>query len=372
MAVTRPSTYNVLTGATLRRAQASGQSYDIRIANGRFIIKTKIGAGSFGEIYRAVDTARNNDLVAVKLELAASPQAQLPYESKMYRSVTGGSYCIVGIPEVHFAGIEGDYNVIVIALLGPNLEDLFNYCQRRFSMKTVCLLGEQMLYRMEHIHLRGVIHRDQKPENWAMGIGDSAQCVYLIDFGLSKKYFDSKRNAHIPFRDGKSLTGTARYCSANAHRGYEQSRRDDLQSMAYVLTYFLNSSLPWQKITGAADPAERTVLIGEKKMATHASDLAAGHPVEFLDFLNLCWSLEFEDTPDYKRMRSLFRNMLSHMAEPRDFVFDWLLKRDLEKLAGTTTEIQPSQPNDTTSLASVAVRVGSTCDTAAEHPQHDK
>ncbi len=151
----------------------------------------------------------------------------------------------VGIPNVHYYGAEGDYNVMVLDILGPSLEDLFEYCKRKFSIKTMLMIGDQLVQRMEYMHSKSFLHRDIKPDNFLIGLGKKQHIVYAIDFGLAKRFKDSRTGAHIPYRDGKSLTGTARYASANTHMGVEQSRRDDLESVGFVLVYFIKGKLPW-------------------------------------------------------------------------------------------------------------------------------
>ena len=164
---------------------------------------------------------------------------------------------------MHHYGKEGDYNALVLDLLGQNLEDLFTYCGRKFSLKTVCRLGEQMVARIESLHKNSFIHRDIKPDNFLMGRGEQAGMVHVIDFGLSKKYKDGA-NVHIPYRENKSLTGTARYASLNTHLGIEQARRDDLESIGFILVYFLKGKLPWQGLQGNVRDAKYS-KINEKK-----------------------------------------------------------------------------------------------------------
>lgn len=113
-------------------------------------------------------------------------------------------------------------------LLGPTVEHLFALCGKRLSLKSTLMLADQFIQRIEWIHSKDYIHRDIKPENFLMGIGNNSHIVHMIDFGLSKKYRDLKTHQHIPYKENKTLTGTARYASINAHLGIEQSRRDDL------------------------------------------------------------------------------------------------------------------------------------------------
>uniref|UniRef100_A0A8C9XD40 non-specific serine/threonine protein kinase n=1 Tax=Sander lucioperca TaxID=283035 RepID=A0A8C9XD40_SANLU len=246
---------------------------ELRVGN-KYRLGRKIGSGSFGDIYLGSNIATGEE-VAIKLECVKTKHPQLHIESKFYKMMQGG----VGIPSIKWCGAEGDYNVMVMELLGPSLEDLFNFCSRKFSLKTVLLLADQMISRIEYIHSKNFIHRDVKPDNFLMGLGKKGNLVYIIDFGLAKKYRDARTHQHIPYRENKNLTGTARYASINTHLGIEQSRRDDLESLGYVLMYFNLGSLPWQGLK-AATKRQKYERISEKKMSTPIEVLCKGYPCD--------------------------------------------------------------------------------------------
>lgn len=287
----------------------------------------KIGAGSFGDIYIGTHERTKQD-AAVKLEPAKTRHPQLAYEYRLYRLLAGTT----GIPQALWFGREGDYNCLVLDLLGPSLEDLFSYCDRRFSLKTTLMLADQLISRVEALHTANYLHRDIKPDNFLIGLGRRSNLVYAIDFGLAKRFRDQRTHRHIPYQDGKSLTGTARYASINCHLGIEQTRRDDMESLGFVLIYFLKGSLPWQGMR-ASTKKEKYRLIQDKKISTAVDVLCRGLPPEFALYINYCRSLRFDDKPDYAFLRRHFRDLFYRSGFTPDFVYDWTQKGQADGVA---------------------------------------
>ena len=287
--------------------------------------RKKLGSGAFGEISLGTNIKLNKE-VAIKLEPIRTKSPQLFYESKLYMCLQGG----VGIPNLYWCGPQGNYNILIMDLLGQSLEDLFNYCKRKFTLKTTLMVADQIVSRLEFIHSRNFIHRDVKPDNFLIGTGKNQNLVYAIDFGLAKKYRDSKTGLHIPYREGKSLTGTARYASVNTHRGIEQARRDDLESVGYIMVYFLRGSLPWQGLK-AKNMKEKYEKIKEKKINTDLSDLCLGFPPEIAKFIKYTREIGFEERPDYNLLKQLIKTMAENESIEFDFDFDWINRKREEK-----------------------------------------
>jgi len=294
------------------------------IGGGKYRVVRRLGSGSFGEIFLGLNVI-NGEEVAIKFESAKARHPQLQYESRLYKVLQGG----VGIPHMRWFGLERNYNILVMDLLGPSLEDLFNFCSRRFTLKTVLMLADQMISRIEYVHCKSFIHRDIKPDNFLMGIGRHCNKLFLIDFGLAKKYRDMRTRTHISYREDKNLTGTARYASINAHLGIEQSRRDDIESLGYVLMYFNKGCLPWQGLK-AATKRQKYEKISEKKMSTPVEFLCKGLPAEFAMFLNYSRGLRFEESPDYMYLRQLFRILFRTLNHQYDYIFDWTMLKQKE------------------------------------------
>ena len=308
----------------------SALSNDRFMLNGMYSIIKMLGCGAFGEIHLAYDSP-HKVLRAIKFEMATHKNPQLKHEYSVLdqlnkvekNAITKSPEPVVGIPKVYFYDrVEGRYNYLVMDLLGPSLSDLFQLKERIFSLETVLLIAIQMLTRIEFIHEKGFLHRDIKPENFVIGLNDKSNLVHIIDFGLSKRYKDKNSGQHIPYRENRHLVGTVRYASINAHLGIEQSRRDDIEGIGYVLVYFYLGRLPWQGKQDKGKPQLTKIM--EKKLVTPPEILCKKMPVEFSYYFHYCRNLKFEDRPDYSTLKALFTDLLSTRINLKEeVIFDW-------------------------------------------------
>ncbi|CAD8069922.1 unnamed protein product [Paramecium sonneborni] len=291
----------------------------------QYKITSKLGSGSFGEVFKGVNT-ETNEVVAIKLESQEAQMPQIKHEFQILSAIQGN-----GIPKVHWFGQWEDKTVMVMELLGYNLEQLFNLVNRRFELKTMLMLIDQMIDIISLLHSRGYLYRDVKPENFLTGINKKYNTIYIIDFGLSKKFKDKKTGEHIPYKENKGLIGTARYVSLNTHLGIEQSRRDDMESLGYLWLYCLKGSLPWQGLD-ATNREEKYELIKTIKQTISIEDLCHGLPKEFVKYFQHCRQLKFDEEPDYKRFKMLFRDLFFKLDFIWDYQFDWIESLQQEQI----------------------------------------
>ena len=283
----------------------------------KYRLVEKLGEGTFGMIFKCEST---DGLCAFKFEKKRyGRRSLLKAESEIMIELKG-----FGIPKIISYVENEDYNIMIMELLGKSLEVIVQqYTEEKLSLKTVCMLGIEMLKILKNIHDKHYIHRDIKPDNFAIGYSDQSQ-LYLLDFGLAKQYRSAKTLKQNPMLKNKKLTGTARYASINALRGYDQSRRDDLESVAYVLAYLLRGNLPWQGIV-VKTKEEKYAKILYRKQSITSEQLFFGFPNELCTYINYCKNLGYEEEPKYDYLTDLFKNIIQNqLHEEIDYKYDWL------------------------------------------------
>lgn len=312
------------------------------IGQGRFSLEKKLGEGSFGAVYSALDSSTDLQ-VAVKLEhKQGAANGQLTNEARLLELLARPSQR-QGYTEVLFFGKEGSYSILVMDLLGLTLEQSLQACPGRvFSPGTALMVAEQAIRLLAYLHSKTIVHRDIKSENFMWGRRGRLHHLHIIDFGMGSRYWLKK---HVRMTQGNQLTGTARYASINAMRGCSQSRRDDLEALGHMLIYSLRGSLPWSGLD-AKSYADKLRLICERKATIPLDDLCRGYPVEFETFLRYSRQLGFEARPDYDNLLAYFGRLRSKLAPPlEDHHLPWLpAETDPRSLEPLLREPCPPQP----------------------------
>ena len=283
------------------------------------LLNRKIGSGSFGQIYQCLNI-KTKEIYACKIESINELNPQLYHESKIMNIMKNCD----GFPTCYsFCYTEQD-KVIIMDYLGANLDTIMNKLpNKKYTIKTSLMIMIQCLERLKNLHEKGIIHRDMKPENFVIGRKNKERTIYLIDFGLSRKYIN-ENNIHISMKKDRNIIGTVRYISMNTHQGIEQSRRDDLESLIYIIIYFIKGELPWQNIK-AKNKTERYNKIYEmkKKSTEKGGELCSSLPNGFQTIIDYVLELEFTEKPDYSMLKKVVEIILAHNNYFNDLQFDW-------------------------------------------------
>ena len=286
------------------------------------LLNRKIGSGSFGQIYQCLNK-KTNEIVACKIESINELKPQLYHESKIMILMKN----CTGFPTCYDFIITDQDKILIMDYLGPNLDVIMNKLpsdennMKKFTIKTSLMIMIQGIERLKNLHEKGIIHRDIKPENFVIGPKKKERLIYLIDFGLSKKISNDKLLPSI--KADRNIIGTMRYISMNTHQGYEQGRRDDLESLFYIIIYFIKGELPWQNIKSKTRAEKYTKIFEIKKMVTENGELIDGLPLEMGKILEYILGLNFIEKPNYLMMKNVIELILNKLNFSNDLQFDW-------------------------------------------------
>ena len=281
--------------------------------------------GAFCDIYAGINIL-TKEKVAIKVEERYKMDKNLETECYFLFSLKG-----LGIPKVISFGHNKEYDILVMPLLGKSLHEIQSTKNFNFEFKDICLMAIQIIERIQWVHSQKIIHRDIKPDNFLIGL-DDPNIIYLIDFGLSKKYRSSITGNHIKCTRIKKFVGSLRYASINALRLREQSRRDDLESIGYMLIYLIKGKLPWDNIK--IDNKRTSYLKFSQYKKNISPELLCNNlPEEFLDYVKYVRNLNFEDEPDYNYLKSLFQIMLNKQGfEEKKIFFSWINENNISRI----------------------------------------
>ena len=300
---------------------------EIRI-NNQYSFKSndRLGSGSFGQIFKGINL-KTREEVAIKIESTKIETPQLLHEYKILKNFQN----IIGFPQIYSFSPLDDTLVMIMELLGDNLEKLLQLQKnKKFSDKTVLMIAIQLLERIQFFHDNNYIHRDIKPENFTIGLKKKNTVLYLIDYGLSRKFYDNKKKEHIPYKEGKNITGTVKFASIYTHLGIEQSRRDDLESLGYMFIYFLKGNLPWTEIKGK-NKKEKYLKIKEKKIEVTPNIICSDLDNVYKLYFEYVRNLQFDEKPNYNYLIKLFKDNMKKYNYINDLDFDWCPKKEQRK-----------------------------------------
>ena len=289
--------------------------------NYTILLNKKLGNGSFGQIYQCLNT-KTNEILACKIESINELKPQLYHESKILLLMKN----CTGFPTCYDFILTDQDKILIMDYLGPNLDTIMNKLPsdnniKKFTTKTSLMIMIQAIERLKSLHEKGIIHRDIKPENFVIGPKNKERIIYLIDFGLSKKISNDKILPTI--KADRNIIGTMRYISMNTHQGYEQGRRDDLESLFYIIIYFIKGELPWQNIKCKTRQEKYNKIFEIKKKVTEDGELVEDLPLEMKKILEYILGLNFAERPNYLMMKNAIELILNKLNYSNDLQFDW-------------------------------------------------
>ncbi|UXI19659.1 hypothetical protein NH340_JMT05602 [Sarcoptes scabiei] len=314
----------------------------LTVGKSKFTISKYLSKGSFGCLYLGTHLGTNQE-VAIKIERIDCEKPQLHLEYGFYKKLL---QIPKGVPKIYTFGPCGRWNALVMELLGPNLEKMLELCGGRFSLRSIIQLVIQFLFLFRSIHECGLLYRDTKPANFLLGQPSTSKwwIIHVVDLGFCKEW-RQEDGQHIPYQENKPFTGTVRYMSINNNLGHEQSRRDDLEALAYMMIYFFKGRLPWQGII-ASTITKRYMKICQSKLETPIETLCSNMPNEFAMYLRKVRSLNFNERPDYGSLLTPFVDLLARefVLDLNDKVYDWTQTHRIKPLYLRFPECNPTKP----------------------------
>lgn len=298
----RVTTYSNQPKAAVDHTGGNGENM---VIEDRFLLSRVLGSGSFGRVYKGHDTTRQLAVAAKIEDVATLLDREIRVYQHLWNFKKAGFESELKIPRVLWEGTAEGKRVLVLQRLGPSLDKLYDRMGKCWTTSTLLWILARGMRSLRGLHALGVVHRDIKPDNFAIGYDDRA-ALYVLDFGLSFQYIQ-RDGQHVksrpPTMKKLSLIGTMRYASIPNHLGEQQSRRDDLESLLYTVAYFWRGTLPWERrarVTATSDTSrdERSRVILEMKRTTAPSLMASLHPI-MAELYAYVRQLRFVERPRY-------------------------------------------------------------------------
>ena len=271
--------------------------------NNKYHVIQRIAKGNRVSIYSAINRIDGN-MVALKSENLSHADAKLRHEYKVYHMLAPS----LGLAQVYYYKETSANRVMAMELLGLTLDELFIRCNRSFSLVTTLKIAIQIISRLESLHQQHIIHRDVRPSNFCLGLDSRQDIIYCTNLSLAKRYRDLEKGInHIPMSSKKQkLKVPPLFSSISSMLGLETSRKDDFESLIYMMIYFVKGWLPWEKV----DKSNKELIL-QKKQNISIERLAENLPKELKTFFKYIKKLEYEDRPDYDYMRVMLLNVLA-------------------------------------------------------------